>query len=312
MRALITGGAGFIGSHLAERLLASGATVVAVDGFTDYYDPGLKRANLERALESESFSLVEGNLRDLDLAEAVDEADVVYHLAAQPGVRRSWGTEFGVYANENLLATQMLLEALKDTDVKRVVFASSSSIYGDAESMPTLESAVPRPVSPYGITKLAGEHLCRLYFSRYGVPVVTLRYFTVYGPRQRPDMAFNRFIDAAVHDREIEVFGDGAQSRDFTYVDDAVSATIAAGAKGEPGGVYNVAGGSQATVAGVLEILEGVLGHRVRVRHLAAVPGDARHTSADIGNARRDLEYEPTVGLREGLAKQAAAQAPAT
>jgi nucleoside-diphosphate-sugar epimerase len=308
MRALITGVAGFIGSHLAETLVASGAGVVGIDSFTAYYEPQRKRKNIERLLGGDDFRLIEGDLRDVQLGELVAEADVVYHLAAQPGVRRSWGREFKIYLDENLLATQLLLEAVREADLERFVFASSSSVYGDAESFPTPESAAPRPVSPYGVTKLAGEHLCHLYFSRFAVPTVLLRYFTVFGPRQRPDMAFTRFIDAAANQREIEVFGDGKQSRDFTYVDDAVSATIAAGSQGRPGEVYNVAGGAQATVLEVVEVLSGLLGHPVPVRHLPPVPGDARHTGADVGKARSDLQYMPTTALEEGLSRQIATQ----
>jgi UDP-glucuronate 4-epimerase len=308
MRALITGVAGFIGSQLAETLVASGAGVVGIDSFTAYYEPKRKRANIEPLLGRDEFRLVEGDLRNVHLCELIAEADVVYHLAAQPGVRRSWGREFKIYLDENLLATQVLLEAVRETDLERFVFASSSSVYGDAESFPTPESAAPRPVSPYGVTKLAGEHLCHLYFSRFAVPTVLLRYFTVFGPRQRPDMAFTRFIDAAVNEREIEVFGDGRQSRDFTYVDDAVTATIAAASHGRPGEVYNIAGGAQATVLEVVEVLSGLLGRRVPVRHLAPVPGDARHTGADVGKARIDLEYMPITALEEGLARQIATQ----
>ncbi|MEK6326230.1 MAG: NAD-dependent epimerase/dehydratase family protein [Actinomycetota bacterium] len=307
MSVLITGVAGFIGSHLAERLVDSGASVVGTDGFTTYYDPTLKRGNLEGLERSERFRLVEGNLRDLELSELLAGVDVVYHLAGQPGVRRSWGREFEVYLNENLLATQLVLEAVRGTDVRRFVFASSSSVYGDAERLPTRESDTPRPVSPYGVTKLAGEHLCHLYFSRFDVPTVALRYFTVFGPRQRPDMAFTRFIQAAMEDREIEVFGDGLQSRDFTYVDDAVSATIAAAEKGRPGEAYNIAGGAQATVLEVIELLGELLGLGVPVRHLPPVPGDARHTGADVEKARGDLGYAPRTGLKEGMSKQIAA-----
>jgi nucleoside-diphosphate-sugar epimerase len=307
MRALVTGVAGFIGSHLGERLVDSGVSVVGIDGFTDYYDPGLKRANLERLGRSEGFELFEGSLRELDLGDCLAGVDVVFHLAAQPGVRRSWGREFEVYLNENLLATQLLLEASRDAGIDRLVFASSSSIYGDAERMPTHEDAAPRPVSPYGVTKLAGEHLCRLYFSRFDVPIVMLRYFTVYGPRQRPDMAFTRFIQAAADGAAIEVFGDGQQSRDFTYVDDAVSATVAAASSGRPGEVYNIAGGSQATVLEVIESLRELVGHEVTVRHLPPVPGDARHTSASVEKAVDDLEYAPRTPLSEGLSRQVAA-----
>lgn len=308
MSVLITGVAGFIGSHLAERLVDSGTDVLGTDGFTTYYDPDLKRRNLEGLARSERFRLVEGNLRDLDLSELLAGVEVVYHLAGQPGVRRSWGREFEVYLNENLLATQLLLEAVRDTDVRRFVFASSSSVYGDAERLPTREADSPRPVSPYGVTKLAGEHLCHLYFSRFDVPIVSLRYFTVFGPRQRPDMAFTRFIQAATEDREIEIFGDGLQSRDFTYVDDAVSATIAAGEKGRPGEPYNIAGGAQATVLEVIEILEQLLGRELPVRYLPPVPGDARHTGGDTEKARSDLSYVPGTGLKEGLSEQVAAQ----
>jgi UDP-glucuronate 4-epimerase len=310
MPVLITGVAGFIGSHLAERLVDAGESVVGIDSFTTYYDPAVKRRNIERLMDSDSFRMVEGSLREVDLNDLVAGKDVVYHLAAQPGVRRSWGREFEIYLDENLLAMQLLLEAVRDAGVERFVFASSSSVYGDAERLPTREFDTPRPVSPYGVTKLAGEHLCHLYFSRFDLPTVPLRYFTVFGPRQRPDMAFTRFIRAATTGGEIEVFGDGLQSRDFTYVDDAVAATIAAGERGHPGTVYNVAGGAQATVLEVIEILGELLGHSVPVRHLPPVPGDARHTGGEIEKARSDLGYAPGTGLKEGLSRQIAALAP--
>jgi UDP-glucuronate 4-epimerase len=306
MRALVTGVAGFIGSHLAEALVASGTDVVGVDSFAPYYDPGLKRDNLAGLADAAPFRLVEGNLREIDLREALEGVDVVFHLAAQPGVRRSWGQEFAVYTNENVLATQRLLEGVKEFGPVPFVFASSSSIYGDAERLPTPESAQPKPVSPYGVTKLACEHLCRLYFSRFEVPAVTLRYFTVYGPRQRPDMAFSRFISAATEGHPVEVFGDGLQSRDFTYVADAVAATIAAGESGRPGEVYNIAGGSQATVLDVLGALRELIGREVEVRHLPAVPGDARHTGGDTAKARGDLSFVPETALAEGLPAQVA------
>jgi UDP-glucuronate 4-epimerase len=254
--------------------------------------------------------MIEASVAELDLAGLLADADVVFHLAAQPGVRRSWGREFEIYLNDNLLATQRLLEAAKEARLRRFVFASSSSIYGDAESFPTPESAIPRPVSPYGVTKLACEHLCDLYFRRFEVPTVSLRYFTVYGPRQRPDMAFNRFIAAALEGRELEVFGDGHQSRDFTFVDDAVRATVAAATDGVPGEVYNVAGGSQATVLEIAAVLGDLLDRQVAVTHRPPVPGDARRTGADIAKAGRDLGYAPRVGLRDGLQRQLDAQAP--
>ena len=310
MRALVTGVAGFIGSHLAERLLESGASVVGVDGLTDYYDPDRKRANLDSVAGTDEFEFVEGNLRQLDLDELVSGKDVVFHLAGQPGVRRSWGTEFEVYLNENLLTTQRLLEAAKGSQIRRFVFASSSSIYGDAERFPTRESEPPQPVSPYGVSKLAGEHLCQLYHSRFDVPTVSLRYFTVYGPRQRPDMAFARFIAAGLAGERVEVFGDGEQRRDFTFVADAVAATVTAGSEGKPGETYNVAGGSEATVNEVLGLLSGLLGHEIPVEHLSPVTGDARHTGANIDKAAADLGFAPKVGLRQGLSRQLDAARP--
>jgi nucleoside-diphosphate-sugar epimerase len=304
MRALVTGAAGFIGSHLSERLLSDGAEVHGVDRLSDYYDPALKRANLTPLLDHDRFELTEGNVNDLDLAKLLDGADVVYHLAAQPGVRVSWGREFSLYGEDNVLATQRLLEAAKELDLQRFVIASSSSIYGDAEHFPTSEDEKPAPVSPYGVTKLAAEHLCELYFKGFGVPTVRLRYFTIFGPRQRPDMAFNRFINKALDGSPIEVFGDGGQERDFTYVADAVEATVAAGARGTSGGVYNVAGGNHATVAEVIETLGGLLGSPPAVENLPAVVGDARKTGADTSRAREELGYAPQTSLEEGLSNQ--------
>lgn len=304
MRALVTGVAGFIGSHLAELLLDSGIEVTGVDCFSDYYPPERKRANLSAMLARDGFQLVEGELAELDLDQLLASGDAIFHLAAQPGVRRSWGRDFEVYVAQNVLATQRLLEAAKEVEVSRFVYASSSSIYGDAESFPTPESATPRPVSPYGVTKLAGEHLCLLYQSKFGVPAVALRYFTVYGPRQRPDMAFHRFIGAALAGEPIEVFGDGLQVRDFTYVADVVAATVAAGDHGAPGSTYNVSGGGQASVLDVAEMLGRLLGREVAVTHLPAVAGDARRTGADVSLARAELGFEPRVELEEGLARQ--------
>lgn len=304
MRALVTGAAGFIGSHLVEKLLGSGAEVVGIDAFTDYYPPERKRANLAPLLREDGFRLVEGDLVELDLGELLRDGDTIFHLAAQPGVRRSWGRDFEVYTTQNVLATQRLLEAAKGVAIDRLVYASSSSIYGDAETFPTRESQTPRPVSPYGVTKLAAEHLCLLYRSKFDVPAVAVRYFTVFGPRQRPDMAFCRFIDAALEGQPIEVFGDGLQVRDFTYVADAVAATIAAGSKAEPGAVYNVAGGTEATVLDVVEVLERILGVEVAVEHKPPVPGDARRTGADVERARDDLGFAPSVALEEGMAEQ--------
>jgi nucleoside-diphosphate-sugar epimerase len=303
LQILLTGAAGFIGSHLAERLLAQGDSVVGIDSFSPYYDPAVKRRNIETAMAHDSFRLVEGDLRELELEPLVAEADAILHLAAQPGVRPSWGREFQIYVNDNVLATQHLLEAACGSGIERFVLASSSSIYGEAESFPTAEGAVPRPVSPYGVTKLAGEQLCHLYHVAHGVPTVALRYFTIFGPRQRPDMAFARFIAAATNGEALSVYGDGGQSRSFTYVEDA------AASRGVPGAAYNVAGGSQASVLEVIQILEGLLDREIAVEHLPPVPGDARKTGADTAAARRDLGFEPRVSLEEGLARQVDAQA---
>jgi UDP-glucuronate 4-epimerase len=304
MTVLLTGAAGFIGSHLAEQLLADGVDVRGVDRFSNYYDPELKRGNLASLNGRDGFELVDGDLNQLSPDELLDGVEVIYHLAGQPGVRVSWGSDFEIYTRDNVLSTQRLLEACRERPIKRFVLASSSSIYGDAESFPTREDARPAPVSPYGLTKLAAEHLCRLYNRAFEIPTVALRYFTIFGPRQRPDMAFTRFIDAALTGGTIEVFGDGLQERDFTYVADAVAATIAAGEAGRPGGVYNVAGGNHATVADVLGILGELLDEAPEVTHKAPVIGDARKTGADTTRAREDLGYSPQTSLREGLARQ--------
>jgi UDP-glucuronate 4-epimerase len=304
VRAVVTGAAGFIGSQLVERLVQAGQDVVGIDCFTSYYDPDRKRANVAGVGVDGTYTFIEGDLNDTDLEGLLDGATVVYHLAGQPGVRASWGHEFDIYLSENILATQKLLEAVKTRPIERFVLASSSSVYGQAERFPTKESDRPRPVSPYGVTKLAAEHLCQLYGRAFGVRTVCLRYFTLFGPRQRPDMAFSRFIAAALADQPLTIIGDGGQSRDFTYVDDGVAATIAAGERGVPGAVYNIAGGCQATVLEVVETLERLLGRHLEREHVATVPGDPRKTGADISQARQDLGYEPSVSLEEGLGRQ--------
>jgi UDP-glucuronate 4-epimerase len=295
---------GFVGSHLAEALLASGHDVVGVEAWTTYYDPAHKRANLAGVVDNECFELVEGDLNELDLRALLEGVDLVHHLAGQPGVRVSWGREFEIYLDQNVLSTQRLLEAAKEASLPRFVLASSSSVYGQAERFPTHESDAPRPVSPYGLSKLAAEHLCRLYQSQFGTACVILRYFTIFGPRQRPDMAFARFIDALVGERPLAIYGDGNQSRDFTYVGDAVAATLAAGELGVPGRTYNIAGGCQATVLAVVQTLGRLLDRTPRLEHRPVLAGDPRRTSADTSLAREDLNYAPMVGLEQGLAQQ--------
>jgi nucleoside-diphosphate-sugar epimerase len=304
-RALVTGAAGFIGSTLVERLLERGVRVTGVDCFTDYYDPALKRRNVERACAHDAYALLELDLGAADLA-ALPEVDVVFHQAAQAGVRASWGADFAAYAHHNVLATQRLLERYKGAALQRFVYASSSSVYGDAERYPTDESMLPRPFSPYGVTKLAGEHLVMLYGRNFGLPVSALRYFTVYGPRQRPDMAFHRFCRALLRGEPITVYGDGGQSRDFTYIDDAVAANLLAWERSAPQGVYNVGGGSQVTVREAIALLEGALGARAELRFEPRPPGDPLRTRADAARLRADLGYVTQVGIEQGLAAEAA------
>jgi UDP-glucuronate 4-epimerase len=302
MRALVTGCAGFIGSHLVESLLGDGWSVVGVDSFLDNYDASEKRHNLESARDWEDFELHEADLARAELRRFVDGCDVVFHLAAEPGVRQSWGERFESYLRNNVLATQRLLEAAKQESAVRIVYGSSSSIYGEAERLPTVESMLPRPVSPYGVTKLAAEHLCRLYHGNDGVANVILRYFTVYGPRQRPDMAFHRFCRAAIEGLPLTVFGEGDQIRDFTYVADVVTATrSAAETPVAAGQIYNVGGGSQIELMHAIRLLEDFAGRTVVVERREAQPGDVRATGADITRARTELGYEPSAGFDDGL-----------
>ena len=302
MKALVTGCAGFIGSHLTESLLADGHEVVGVDCFTDNYGRETKRANLEAAADWAAFRFLSLDLGHAPLDRLVEQVDVVFHLAAEPGVRTSWGTRFESYVHNNVLATQHLLEAAKAWPEKRVVYASSSSIYGDAESLPTSEDTIPRPFSPYGVTKLAAEHLCTLYHGNFGLHTVSLRYFSVYGPRQRPDMAFNRFCRAAVLGQALTIFGDGRQTRDFTFVSDVVATTRnAATAPRAAGGVYNVGGGSGASVNEALELIAALAGRPLDVRYVDRELGDVRDTGADISRAETELGYQPRTSLAEGL-----------
>ena len=303
MKAVVTGAAGFIGSHLVESLLADGREVVGVDAFTDYYARDVKEANLARARDHRAFRLVEGRLQDMDLVRLLDGAAEVFHLAAQAGVRASWGRDFSIYTDNNVLATQRLLEAAQ-AGAAKIVYASSSSVYGDSPDLPLRESAACRPVSPYGVTKLAAEHLGNLYHSNLGLPVSSLRYFTVYGPRQRPDMAFHRFLKAARDGTPIEVYGDGRQTRDFTFVSDIVAATRAAAVSGRPGGVYNVGGGERVALNDVIERIGRVTGRRLEVVRREAQKGDMRDTSADTQAAARDLGFRSTVTLEEGLERE--------
>jgi UDP-glucose 4-epimerase len=302
-RYLVTGCAGFIGSHLAETLLANGDAVVGIDAFTDYYARELKEANLERARKSANFTFVEGDLTTAPLTELVDDVKGVFHLAAQPGVRGSWGETFAIYARDNIVATQRLFEAAAARGV-RVVWSSTSSVYGNAASFPTREDAVPRPISPYGVTKLGCEHLAAAYAESFGLDQVSLRYFTVYGPRQRPDMGFTLIIRALLEGKPFSVYGTGEQSRDVTFVLDAVSATIAAMERGVTSSVYNVGGGSETTLNEVIEAIERISGRQLERIPSEVAAGDVKRTSADTSRARSDLDWAPKTPIEEGLAAQ--------
>lgn len=302
--ALVTGAAGFIGSTLTDRLLSDGVRVTGVDCFTDYYDPALKRANLAAALAHPRFELLELDLGSADLS-ALPEAQVVFHQAAQAGVRASWGADFSTYTHHNVLATQRLLERYKSSPLERFVYASSSSVYGDAEKYPTDEGMLPRPFSPYGVTKLAGEHLTLLYGRNFGLPVVALRYFTVYGPRQRPDMGFHRFCRALLKGEPVTVYGDGRQSRDFTYIADAIDANLAAWRRSTPQAVYNVGGGSQVEVLEAIRILQNALGVKAQLDFKPLPPGDPLRTRADATRIEAELGMVPSTPIERGLAAEA-------
>lgn len=301
MKAVVTGAAGFIGSHLTERLLADGFEVWGVDAFVPYYPRAIKEQNLAPARGHDQFRLIEGALQEINLGEVLEGATHVYHLAAQAGVRASWGSEFEIYVRHNVLATQRLLEASVAARVPRLVYASSSSVYGQTTALPLSEDAVCHPLSPYGVTKLAAEHLGFLYHHAHALPVVSLRYFTVYGPRQRPDMAFHRFLRAALEGGSVMLYGDGEQTRDFTFVTDVVNATVRAADQGHPGRVYNVGGKRRVTINDVLRLVERVTGRTLRVAHDEAQRGDMRDTFADTSAAERDLAFRSTVSLEEGL-----------
>ncbi|WP_353932996.1 NAD-dependent epimerase/dehydratase family protein [Okeanomitos corallinicola TIOX110] len=303
---IVTGAAGFIGSNLVNALLQQGEEVIAIDEFNDYYNPALKQKNAATFANSPNLTLVKENIQNLDLPKLFQDVEIIYHQAAQAGVRNSWGDGFRAYTERNINTTQVLLEAAKNAPkLKRLVFASTSSVYGDAETLPTHEEIAPQPVSPYGITKLAAERLCGLYHKNFGVPFVSLRYFTVYGPRQRPDMAFHKFFKAVLQDEAIPIYGDGKQTRDFTFISDIVAANLAAATVPEAvGEIFNIGGGSRVVLTEVLETMETIVGKSIKRNHIEKAMGDARHTAADISKAKKILGYQPQVSLKEGLQQE--------
>ncbi len=303
MKCLVTGAAGFIGSHLSETLIEQDNRVRGVDCFTNYYSKRLKQTNLAKLKRSSEFEFVDLDLAEGNISKYVKDIEVIFHLAAQPGVRASWGNSFSYYIRDNIAATQRLLEAAKEAHLKRFVYASSSSVYGDAERFPTPEETTPRPISPYGATKLEAELLCEVYQKNFGIPTVVLRYFTVYGPRQRPDMAFSRFISAIQKGNDVVIYGNGTQRRDFTFVSDTVAATVLS-IEASPGSVYNVGTGATVSISEVISLLGRITRKPPKIRRTPPERGDPKMTCAETSKIRKDLGFEPKVEISQGLYKQ--------
>ncbi|MFP4056417.1 MAG: NAD-dependent epimerase/dehydratase family protein [Candidatus Brocadiia bacterium] len=301
MKCLVTGAAGFVGAHLSRRLLDEGHEVAGIDAFTDYYPRAVKEARVAPLRGRGGFSLVEADILSADLDALAAGTEVIFHQAAQAGVRASWGETFQLYTDNNVLATQRMLEVARRVRPRKFVYASSSSVYGEGRDRPTRESDAKRPLSPYGVTKLAGEHLCHLYHHNFAVPVISLRYFTVYGPLGRPDMSVWKFTEAMLRGQEIVVYGDGSQSRGFTYVDDVVEANLLAAGTRYADRAFNVGAAASATVNELIARIESLLGTRARIRHEPFAKGDARHTLADMARTRRMLGFAAQTSLDEGL-----------
>lgn len=302
MNILITGVAGFIGSHLAERLLKEGYSLRGIDSLTNYYPRKFKEDNIKNLLCSKNFQFIEQDLRYCDLSILLKDIDIIFHQSAQAGVRSSWGQNFSIYIEQNILVTQRLLEFIKNYSVKKFIYASSSSVYGDiTEHLIMREDLKPQPISPYGVTKLAGEQLAYLYWKNYNIPTTALRYFTVYGPRQRPDMAFHKFIHALLQNQPITIYGDGTQQRDFTYIDDIIEANIAALQYARAGEIYNIGGGHIETLNNILNIMEEITQKKIQINYSDKQQGDVYRTNADIKKAKSELNYQPVYNLKEGL-----------
>lgn len=304
MRSVITGVAGFIGSHLAEKLLGLGHEVVGVDKFLDNYSREFKDSNLSLLVKHPAFTFINADLVHMELRQLLDQTAYVFHLAAQPGVRSSWGEEFSHYSHNNILATQVLLEACKQVKVQKFIYASSSSVYGDTDDLPMRENGRTRPVSPYGVSKLAAEHLCYLYWKAFGIPTVSLRFFTVYGPRQRPDMFFHILMRRLLLDHEIPLYDDGQQSRDFTYCTDIVEGLTAAAFYPGSGEVFNLGGGGEIALRDAIALVEKISGRKARLKGMDRQSGDVRRTRASLDQAKKRLGYKPLVSLEEGLSRQ--------
>ncbi len=300
MRSLVTGCTGFIGSHLTEKLLREGHEVIGIDCFTDYYSREIKENNIQKALSDENFTFLEKDIINLS---TFPDVDYVFHQAAQAGVRASWGKSFEIYTENNILVTQKLLEYYKDRNLNKFVFASSSSIYGNTDELPIPEDTQKKPFSPYGVTKLAAENLCLLYYMNYGTPTVSLRYFTVYGPRQRPDMGINKFVHAVLNEDRIEVYGDGNQTRDFTFISDVVEANLLAAYSDVIGEYFNIGGGSRISVNDLLKLIGKVVGKDIHTKYIEMQKGDVQHTFADVTKAEKMIGYKSVIGIEQGIIK---------
>jgi nucleoside-diphosphate-sugar epimerase len=304
MNCLVTGAAGFIASHLCHRLLKEGFKVVGIDSFTDFYPKRIKEKNIKPLRKDKNFELISGDLNKLDLKKILKKTDYVFHHAAQAGVRTSWGDNFSLYLKNNIEATQKLLEAAKGLNLEKFIYASSSSVYGSCPDLPMSETSPLLPFSPYGVTKLAAENLCLLYWKNYGVPSISLRFFTVYGPGQRPDMGFHKFLKAIAKGEQIPVYGDGNQTRDFTYIDDVIDANFASLKKGKMGEIYNIGGGIRKKLNDIFPLLENICQKKLRIVRKEKQEGDVLHTFANIEKARKDLDYSPQIKLRDGLKEE--------
>lgn len=304
MICIVTGAAGFIGSHLCEKLLDIGHSVIGIDSFTDFYPKYIKEQNIRPLLKKDKFEFIAKDIHEYDLSKLMKKAGCVFHLAAQAGVRTSWGQNFSIYTKNNIEATQKLLETAKDVKLEKFIYASSSSVYGFCPELPMLETSPCFPYSPYGVTKLAAENLCSLYFRNYGVPCVSLRFFTVYGPGQRPDMAFHKFFKAIIDNKPISIYGDGKQTRDFTYIDDIIEANVASLTRGKPGEVYNLGGGNRKKLEDIFPILEKVTQKKIKITWEDWQLGDVPHTFANIEKARKELNFQPKTKVDDGLEEE--------